>query len=268
MFLLPACGGKEDPAPVVPQKVQTVALKFMDGQQVPFIVLDSLVGNDAIAAGYRFHYLVSTDGFEAMGDPTVADPEMPDKGIVVPVTKASDILYVKTAGFGPQGQSVYLRTIVRNARMDINFWRPVSGSEKYNGMNLELPLYYSGSSISDGRVGYCGVNKGTLTVNTNLKESVSLFACFFGGSFASTFSIYLGTTNAYSLEMKAKEYFFDSRITKVISSGPDVAGPLKFSWSSKIWLVDMATLESEEYMPEASCVGSAAEDYNDNTIVI
>ena len=230
-------------------------LKLTDGKYPPVITLDTSSISDDIARRAEFFYITSISGFDSMGEPDRFDTPLTAKGIIMDVQNSHDVLYIKVIGRCDGYQDTFLKAVVRNWSFDRNYIAPQTLKSFHEGLELSLEQKYQEKTdildemVTYPRVGYVGMNLGRAFIRPLLGGNGWMYASFFGGSFKDTvFSMYRGDRKLYSISMPGAEYYYENSIKKSVKTGSlSIEDVLNFSWSFKLWMIDMAFLEVQRY---------------------
>ena len=235
-----------------------MSMKLIDGKYPPVIALDSASLSSSLVETAEFYYVTSREGFDVMGDPSIYDTRLLSKGIVMDVQNSCDKLYVKVLGKCKGYTDTYLEVLVRNWIFDRNYIAPVTLSGSYDDLDVILDKNYmdetaeSQEMVTYPRVGYVGMNSGSATVRTILGGTVWMYANFFGGSFKNTVFRMSGPDEIiYEINMPGAVYYHENSIKRSVSAGEVRKGDrVMFTWSSKLWMEDVAVLEQQRYKLE------------------
>lgn len=264
-----SCDGAHDPSGdglgliTMPPSLD-LSLKFIDGKYPPVIALDTTSVQDGVIGKADFYYVKSSEGFDNMGEPTIYDMRLSSKGILMDVQNSSDRLYVKVLGKCEGYADTFLEVVVRNWIFDRNYIAPQTLTGSFDGLDIILDRNYQDATaelpemVTYPRVGYVGMNSGSASVRTTMGGDVWMYANFFGGSFKNTvFSMSGPDEIIYEINMPGSVYYYENSIKKSVYAGEVGKGDkLSCSWSSKIWLEDVAVLEQQQYKSHRDSVVS------------
>ncbi len=231
------------------------SLKLMDGRYPPVIALDTASVSAGAAEKAEFFYIRSTTGFDSMGEPDIYDTRLSSGGIIMDTQNSCDRLYIKVLGRCDGFEDVYIKAVVRNWIFDRNYIAPRALESSFAGLDVVLEKKYQEATdeldemVTYPRVGYVGVNTGRAMVQPLLGGDGWMYADFFGGSFKNTtFTMSAGDRQLYSITMPGAAYYYENSIRKSVPTGEiGLDDILNYSWSFKLWMVDMALLEVQRY---------------------
>lgn len=133
-----------------------------------------------------------------------------------------------------------------------------------DGLHFTLTSNALDGQVSDDRIGYLRLKKGSVSVKPVFGGAGTILATYFTGSFATTVQLLAEEDELYTFTSEAGKYFFNERLAAT-GQVDDMPGNmnLQCTWSNWICLCDVAALEYSNYTPSSGSGSVGGENYGE-----